>query len=128
MSHESSLSTGFQGEEYVCRYLVEQGYRILDRNWRCREQSRYELDIIAQDGDTIVFCEVKTAKTKKFGSPVSWVTEQKARRIACAAIEYIAANTIQRMPFRFDVIGLEVEGGTRSITHIRNAFSAPEDR
>ena len=124
---QSRLSTGFQGEEFACRYLVGQGYRILDRNWRCREQSRYELDIIARDGDTIVFCEVKTAKTRKFGPPVCWVTEQKARRIACAAIEYIAEKTIMSTPFRFDVIGIEVDGDTRSVTHIRNAFAAPED-
>ncbi len=127
MTCDNTLGTGYKGEEFACRYLIEHGYRIIDRNWRSAGRSRYEIDIVAEDNETIVFCEVKTAKTTRFGSPVSWVTEKKARRIAQAALEYITTNMISRKPLRFDVIGLEIIDENWSVIHIPNAFPVPED-
>ena len=117
-------STGIQGEEAACRYLEKKGYQILDRNFRGK---RYEIDIVAQNGNTIVFCEVKTARTKKFGSSITWVTPDKTKRIAHAACEYINIREINGFSFRFDVIGIDAEGGEVTINHIENAFTAPED-
>ncbi len=115
--------TGFEGEELAGRYLLEKGYAILDRNYRARP---YELDIIARTGDTVVFCEVKTARTGRFGHPSGWVTKRKIRHISRAALDYITAKGLRDVQFRFDVIALDTTGGDIRITHIENAFSAPE--
>jgi putative endonuclease len=119
---DDTLSTGIQGEEVACRFLAGKGYRILDRNWR---SGHCELDIIARTGDTIVFCEVKTARNHRYGSAIEWVTPRKVRHIAQAALSYIVARQIHGCCFRFDVIGLDVRDGDMEITHIENAFSAP---
>ena len=116
-------STGIQGEELACRFLQGKGYHILDRNFR---HDRYELDIVARDGSTVVFCEVKTARTGKFGPATSWVTPEKTKRIARAAEDYIAVKELSGIEFRFDVIGIEVVDNDRLINHIENAFMAPE--
>ncbi len=120
----SNLSTGIQGEEVACRYLAKKGYRIIKRNYRC---AHLEIDIIAGQGSVVVFCEVKTARTNKFGPSVTWVTPQKIKRIAAAAKEYIATHDTEGCSFRFDVIGIEVRDGSIGINHIENAFDAPED-
>ena len=117
-------STGIQGEEAACRYLEKKGYHILDRNFR---GGRYEIDIVAQNGNIVVFCEVKTARSKKFGPSITWVTQDKIKHITRAASEYINIHEFHGCSFRFDVIGLDAEGGEISIKHIENAFTAPED-
>ena len=117
-------STGQQGEEVASRYLIKKGYRIIERNYR---SEKYEIDIIAESGNTIVFCEVKTARTNKFGPSISWVTPEKIEHISKAAAEYIATHDTKFFSFRFDVIGLEVKNGETEITHIENAFMAPEN-
>lgn len=121
MMTDDTLSTGIQGEEVACRFLARKGYDILDRNWR---SGRLELDIIARQGDTIVFCEVKTARSRRFGSAIEWITPRKVRHITQAALGYIANHRIERCAFRFDVIGLDVREGEIAITHLENAFSA----
>ena len=121
---KNCLSTGFQGEELASRYLVKKGYRILERNWR---SEHYEIDIVALDRDIIVFCEVKTSKTNRFGPSITWVTPEKIKHISKAASEYITTHNTKDFSFRFDVIGLEVKGGEIEINHIEDAFTAPED-
>ena len=123
MAHDTHTA-GMQGEQAACTYLEGRGYRILDRNYRA---DRFEIDIIARKSDTVVFCEVKSATTKRFGSPVTWVTPHKIRRIATAAAEYIQENELTGLSFRFDVIGLERRGGELIINHVENAFPVPED-
>ncbi len=120
----TSHSTGTQGEETASRFLIKKGYQILDRNFRAE---RYEIDIVAKTGKTVVFCEVKTSRTGRFGPSISWVTEDKIKRIALAAKEYINSNEISGTSFRFDVIGIDEVDGEIVIKHIENAFSAPED-
>jgi putative endonuclease len=116
--------TGQKGENAACRYLEDGGYTILDRNYRAE---RYEIDIVARRGDTVVFCEVKTSRTRLFGSAVSWVTPAKTRRIAQAAFEYIRTHDLGKSSYRFDVIGIDHDEGGAVISHIENAFSVPED-
>ena len=98
MKGNDSHSTGVQGEEVACRYLIKKGYRILDRNYR---SDHYELDIVASKGTIIVFCEVKTSRTDKFGSPITWVTPMKIKRISLAAREYIFSHEIGGYSYRF---------------------------
>ena len=122
---KTHTGTGKLGEETSCNYLVNKGYSILERNWRS-EENRFEIDIIARTGTTVVFCEVKTATTEKFGDPVSWVTPQKTARISQAAAEYISTHNLSGCSFRFDVIGLRKKGDSYEIVHMENAFPAPE--
>ncbi|MBT4485120.1 MAG: ribonuclease HII [Candidatus Latescibacteria bacterium] len=119
-------NTGIKGEVTGCNYLVNKGYKILDRNWRA-DRSNYEIDIVAQINHIIVFCEVKTAGTHKFGPSISWVTPEKIERISRAAQEYITTHNTEGYSFRFDVIGNQVEGDKYDIIHIENAFTAPEE-
>jgi putative endonuclease len=73
----------------------------------------------------MVFCEVKTAFSRNFGSPITWVTKNKIRHIARAVTEYIVSHDIRERVFRFDIIGLEAVEGGFEITHLENAFIAP---
>ena len=120
------VNTGARGEETSCNFLMKNGYSILERNWRSAHHS-YEIDIIARIDNTIVFCEVKTAKSKQFGPSISWVTSEKIEHISQAASEYIATHSTNGYSYRFDVIGLEANGENFKITHIENAFTEPED-
>lgn len=119
----NSRNTGNKGEEIACNYLSGLGMNIIERNYR---YGRYEIDIIAVDGDSVVFCEVKTAKTRRFGSSISWVTPRKIYHISIAASEYIGSHPWPGYNYRFDVIGLEANDNSFEITHIKNAFEASE--
>ncbi len=123
MEH-STVHTGLRGEDLACRYLERKGFRILSRNYR---GGKCELDIIAETGDTVVFCEVKTALSDAFGPPSGWITRKKIRHIARAAREYVISHRIEGRCLRFDVITIEVRDGRPEITHIENAFFAPAD-
>lgn len=120
---QATRATGDRGEEAACTYLTRKGYTILDRNFRA---GRFEIDIIARTGDIIVFCEVKTTRTRRFGSPITWVTGHKISRIAQAAREYLQANPVENVSYRFDIIGLDVTDGRVTVDHRENAFIAPE--
>jgi len=116
--------TGIRGEDLACRFLESKGYRILSRNYR---GGKCELDIIAETGDSIVFCEVKTARSDACGSPLGWISKKKIRHIARAAREYIITHRISGRTLRFDVIAVEVRDGQPEISHIENAFWVPSD-
>ena len=82
---------GRRGEEIAARYLVEQGYEVLDRNWRCRSGGLTgELDIVARRRGLLVVCEVKTRTGTGFGDPVDAVTRAKAARIHGLAARWLA--------------------------------------
>lgn len=118
--------TGAVGENTACRYLERKGFTIIDRNVTC---GRFEIDIVARKGNTLVFCEVKTARSRRFGTPASWVTVRKQKRIAEAASTYCANNPERTSghAYRFDVIGLSRLGDAYIIDHIENAFTVPEE-
>jgi len=81
-------------ESVACKYLEERGYFILERNFRC---SRYEIDIVAMDGDVIVFVEVKGAESEEFIHPLLKVNREKLKRIRKCATEYL---TSAKHPFK----------------------------
>lgn len=94
-----SLS-GAEAEEKACLLLKEQGYMIVARNWR----SRYgEIDIVARDGSTIVFVEVKARSSQGFGGPDAAVDAEKQRRIAATAGQFLQQTGCE-LPARFDVV------------------------
>jgi putative endonuclease len=92
---------GDAGEEAVARWYADAGYRVLDRNWRCREG---ELDVIAAREGVLVFCEVKTRRSTAFGVPAEAVTLTKQRRLRSLGLRWLDAHPDARArTLRFDV-------------------------
>ena len=113
---------GRRGEETAGRHLVSAGYRILERRYRTRAG---EIDFIAQDGDTLVFVEVKTRSSLACGRPAEAVDGRKRGRIARAASLYLARRGGPEASCRFDVVEvLEEPGSASRVRLIRNAFEA----
>lgn len=111
---------GDRGEELAARFLRGNGYRILARNYRC---PRGEIDIIARDGETVVFVEIKGRSTRRFGSPLDAVTPAKRRRLAVTAHHYLVACSLRLAITRFDVVGIRwMPGGNGECTLVRDAF------
>ena len=109
------------GEERAARYLRRKGYRIVERNYRCRQG---EIDIIAERRDFLVFVEVKLRKDERFAEAREFVTAAKQRRILAAAQLWLAQHESERQP-RFDVIEVYAPQGERGpirIEHIEDAF------
>lgn len=125
MAH-ANIEKGKAGEDMALGVLKKNGYRIIERNYRCRYG---EIDIIAKDGDTIVFVEVKTRSSSSFGPPKASVDHRKQRHIIKAATEYLARCGLTDRDARFDVVGIELkggEGGGYSSELVKNAFEAFE--
>lgn len=115
---------GLRGEQIGATFLEKLGYAILARNYRCRLG---EVDIIAKDGKTLVFIEVKTRVDNAFGSPAAAVTLKKQRQIARTAQHYLAKHGLFETPARFDVIAIvTANGGSHQIEHIADAFELCE--
>ena len=114
--------TGKQGESIAKRYLEENGYNILETNWRFHH---YELDIIATDGKELIIIEVKTRSGNYLIAPELAVNKSKIRRIVTASDAYARMKYID-LPIRFDIICLIKNGDSYSIeNHIEDAFFAP---
>ncbi len=115
----STVDIGRQGEEYTCAYLQKQGINVLARNYHCRGG---EVDIIAREGDTVVFVEVKTRGGGGFGSGAEAVTPAKIKKIIHAAQNYIMNEVPREESFRFDVAEVFLRDGLFSMNYIKNAF------
>jgi putative endonuclease len=111
------LETGEWGEQMALEYLVEQGYKIVLRNWRFKN---LEVDLIAVDKDTLVFVEVKTRSGTDFGEPYEFVDRRKQRRLIRAAQAYIL-KTSYVGEVRFDVVAITKSSKT-ALNHIKDAF------
>lgn len=115
---------GQHGEELALAHLQRQGYRIQQQNYRCR---RGEIDIIAWDGATLVFVEVKTKGQAAFGAPQAMVNQHKQHKIVAAAMTYLQQQALAGVALRFDVIAITLgQHGTPEVTHIPAAFSPSE--
>ena len=111
---------GEKGECLAVRFLRRRGYRIVERNYRCRYG---EIDLVALDGDEIVFVEVKTRSSTAFGSPTEAVTYTKRRRLAQAARDYCNRRHLADPSCRCDVVAILVPaGGKPEIELFRDAF------
>jgi putative endonuclease len=109
--------TGSEAEALCARHLRDAGLRVLARNWRCRQG---ELDLVAAEGTTIVFVEVRLRQSRRFGGAGESVTAAKRARIVAAAKRYLAGRRTES-DCRFDVLLLDrLEGGR--IEWIRDAF------
>jgi putative endonuclease len=114
-------SKGDRGEESAAEFLRGQGYRILERNYRC---PLGEMDIIAREGKTIVFVEVKTRSSDRFGPPQAAIGPQKQRRMTAIALWYLKEKGWMDGPARFDVAAVSLGEGGERVTLYRNAFDA----
>lgn len=118
----SNKGTGELGEEVAANFMIARGYRILERNFRCKGG---EVDIIARDpGDkSLVFIEVKARRGLSYGVPQLAVTPFKQRQISKAALTWLSKNRLHDTNARFDVIAILLSGdGRHTIEHIMNAF------
>jgi len=119
---KSAQRLGRWGESLAATYLVEHGYTILERNMRT---SYGEIDLIARDGETIVFIEVKTGKTPTFGMPEISVNSRKQAHLLAAAQTYMQAHPDHQGEWRIDVIAIQGSPTEKQpiITHFENALS-----
>jgi putative endonuclease len=112
---------GKTGEDLACRELERRGYVVVARRYRRRGG---ELDIVARDGPTIVFVEVKARVGHAFGDGAEAVTPMKQRRITRLAIDYLMRHHLTQCPCRFDVVSVHVESGVPVIDVFQSAFDA----
>ena len=122
MPTDTRRTTGIKGEEEAARFLTRSGYAILDRNVRTRAG---EIDLVAKEGKTLVFVEVKTRRELEGDPPQAGVHTRKQNRLAKLAHGYLKLKRIRQTPCRFDVVAVIIkdEGGVKAIRHIPNAFS-----
>ena len=111
---------GREGEDVAASYLLQKGYRIVARNWRFGPK---EIDIVARDGETMVFVEVKTRSTLAFELPQEAVTKKKMKNLVEAADAYMLQYNIE-LEGRFDIVGVLNGNPPKVIEHIAGAWQA----
>jgi putative endonuclease len=112
---------GADGEKVAEEFLRRRRYTIVERNYRCRAG---EVDLVALDGDTIVFIEVKTRRSEGFGTPLDAVDLRKQRQVCRAAQQFLVERRLHDRPARFDVVGVWWENGRPMCELVRGAFEA----
>lgn len=110
---------GRKAENKAARYLKKRGYRILERNFRTRSG---EIDIIAREGESLVFIEVKARTSVRYGSAKAAVTARKQRQVSKVALGYLKMTGQPDAKARFDVVAVTRREGRDDIQLIRNAF------
>jgi len=123
---QARISLGKRGEDLACAELERRGYAILARRFRVRSG---ELDIVARDGPTLVFVEVKARAGRQFGDAAEAVTRLKQLRLARLANEYLVRQRLPECPCRFDVVAVHFDAGAgdagaAEIVVMQNAFDA----
>ena len=113
-----SYDFGREGEKIAAEYLQKKGYTIVERNFRFRKA---EIDLIAQRGDTLVVVEVKSRTSPYFGTPESFVSSQKIKRLVMAADHYVTIHQLT-VTVRFDIISIIGQNQVKEIQHIEDAF------
>jgi putative endonuclease len=113
------LTLGTLGEDLAVNALVEKGYRIVARNHII---SGHEIDVIAMDGDMLVFVEVKTRSNRDYGKPLESIGYKRVKRLRKAAELYLAKGKIKGVSVRFDAVSVEMTGEKAVVEVVRNAF------
>jgi putative endonuclease len=121
---KNNQSKGLEGEQSAARFLKKSGLKILVPRYRC---SYGEVDLVARDGDTLVFIEVKMRSSDEFGDPSLAVTPEKQKHISRVALDYLRSINHPEIPVRFDIVEVLSTGKNPECRHIRDAFtiSAP---
>ncbi|MBY6367350.1 YraN family protein [Rhodococcoides corynebacterioides] len=119
-ARSAAQDVGRLGEDAAATFLTAVGLDVVTRNWRSRHG---EIDIVAADGDTVVFVEVKTRSGTAFGTPAEAVTPAKAARLHRLAGLWLAERAGPWVPVRFDIVEVIVtDGADPRITHLPGAF------
>jgi len=114
------INLGRRGEEISVEFLRKQGYKIMDRNYRCPQG---EIDIVAKDKDVLCFVEVKTRRTEKYGLPAEAVNCHKQEKLARVALTYLKEKNISQQELRFDVVSVYPD----RIEIMKDAFLVTKD-
>ena len=113
------LELGKRGEDLALKRIKRLGYKFVSRNFRC---PLGEIDLIARDGDTLVFLEIKTRKGRSLGYAKEAVGPRKRRQLSKVALAYMKANNCCDVKSRFDVVAVNLRGSREEIEVVRNAF------
>jgi len=113
------IRTGKLGESLAVAHLQKMGYQIVAQNYRCLYG---EVDVVARDGDTIVFIEVKSRKSEMFGAPQEAVGLEKQKKLSRVSLHYLQQKRLETCNARFDVIAVKMSPDGTRIDLIRNAF------
>ncbi len=113
---------GKSAEDLAARHLKRCGYKIVARNYRTRAG---EIDIIAREGRSLVFIEVKGRQSTRYGSAKAAVTPRKQQQVAKVALWYLKETDQMGVKARFDVVAVTQKGGNATIEIVRNAFQLP---
>jgi putative endonuclease len=116
---QAGKALGKWGEDQAEIYLKRKGLQIIARNWRTAQG---EIDLVARDGRTLVFVEVRTRSGQSFGLPAESVDWRKRRKLREMALCYLQREGMRTPAIRFDVIGVLCVKGTPEIIHIEQAF------
>jgi putative endonuclease len=111
--------TGRRGEEVAAAFVADLGYRLVMRNFRCRAG---EIDLVALDGDTVVFVEVRSRTGAGFGTPLESVDGRKQMQVGRVARYFLSARGWHERTARFDVIGVRLDADPPGVEHVRAAF------
>jgi putative endonuclease len=113
-------AVGAYGERVAVRHLQSAGMVVLHRNWRCRDG---EIDVIARDGDTLVFCEVKTRRSVAYGTPAAAVVPAKLQRLHRLALCWLEEAGLHSPELRFDVVAVRPrQQGRADVEHLRGVL------
>ncbi|NLY25154.1 MAG: YraN family protein [Bacteroidales bacterium] len=109
---------GWKGEDAAVKFLASEGHRIIERNWTFRG---YEVDIVTEHNEYIVFVEVKTRTSAEWGNPEDFVGKQRMRRMIAAANHYLIMHRVDK-PARFDIVSILWNDRQFELEHIEDAF------
>ncbi len=113
------IGLGKFGEDLARERLKDLGYRILKTNYRC---SLGEVDLVARDGDVLVFVEIKTRKNESLGRIKEAVNRRKQTQLSKVALAYLKSNNLWGSKARFDVVAIRLVDGKKEVEVIKNAF------
>ncbi len=119
---KTGISLGKRGEDLACDYLKGHGLKIIQRNYR---QKSGEIDIVCRDQSYIVFVEVKTRKSLRYGLPYEAVTKKKQAQISRVALDYLTRHKCLNHAVRFDVVSIVITNNSPAdIEHLKDCFDA----
>ena len=111
----STFARGRSAEDRATAYLIDRGYAVVVRNWRCKLG---ELDLVAHDGDTLAFVEIRSRADATRGDALATIRAGKQRKVAQLAAAYLASHAVRARACRFDVVGVTGD----DIVLIKDAF------
>ena len=118
-ARSATRDVGREGEQMAAEHLRTLGYEIVETNYRF---GHGEVDIVALDGDILVFCEVKTRDNDAFGAPEYAITPRKQQQIRKIALGYLYEHQIRDRQCRFDVVAIRLRRGQPDLHYVKNAF------